>query len=753
MTLSSAPTRTPAADGDKAMVELQGVTKRYGDVEALHRVDLTVRKGEFVTLLGPSGSGKTTVLNLIAGMIVPSSGRIMIDGRDTTTLPTNQRGLGMVFQNYALMPHMTVFENIAFPLQVRQLPKDEIKRKVTEALDLIQLAHVAGRRPRELSGGQQQRISLARCIVYNPALILMDEPLGALDKRLREQMQLEIKRLHAELGITMLYVTHDQDEALTMSDRIVLMNSGRIEQEGEPDQLYFKPASVFSAEFIGSSNLLPGVVEVADGGSLELRTAIGTFPVPAADFAVAHGDPAVLLVRPENMTLTQGPDATSVQGIVEDSILLGGVVRHFIRCADRSTIIVQELNQPHRPSASRGDQVRAGWQPAHARLLPPSGAVMKPIDVKPTMENATMTDKQKTTMMTDTTHSTSRRSVLRAIGAGVVGAIAAPAVFTGRARAADKAITVTSWGGDYHKSVQEVFVEPFTKETGIAVTLVDNGDMAKVKAQVQSKAVQWDVIDAPAAFATSGAREDLWEPLDMSIIKPGAIVQAGAPTYMPMYLYSGGILWDSKRHPDGKHPVDFAGFYDVKRFPGRRVMRALASETLEVALIADGVAPKNLYPLDVERAFRALDRIKPHVSKWASTTPEQVSSVTQNEGDFSYSYFNRVKNAQKAGSPVDFSFEQTVNSLDYFAVPKGSPNKEAAMRFINFCLRTDRQVDWAVRGYYLPNTVAALEQVKASPAKAYLPDLNNGKNAIVNAEWWGANYTAVQKRYAEWMLS
>ena len=364
----------PASSAEPAMVELEGVTKSYGPVAALHRIDLSIRKGEFVTLLGPSGSGKSTLLNLIAGMTTPSSGRIVIDGRDATTLPTNQRGLGMVFQNYALMPHMTVFENIAFPLQVRRLPKDEIRRKVEAVLDVIKLGHVAGRKPRELSGGQQQRISLARCMVYNPALILMDEPLGALDKQLREQMQLEIKRLHAEFGITMLYVTHDQDEALTMSDRIVLMNGGRIEQQGQPDELYFKPTSVFAADFIGSSNLISGTVETVGSGALSLRTPIGTFPVPAADFPVAGGEKAVLLVRPENMLFGAAADATSVEGTIEDSILLGGVVRHFVRCADRSTIIVQELNQPGRRHAHRGDQVRAGWHVEHARLLPSAAA-------------------------------------------------------------------------------------------------------------------------------------------------------------------------------------------------------------------------------------------------------------------------------------------------------------------------------------------------------------------------------------------
>ncbi|HEY9215197.1 MAG TPA: ABC transporter ATP-binding protein [Ancylobacter sp.] len=354
-----------------AMVELQGVTKRYGEVDALHRIDLAIAKGEFVTLLGPSGSGKSTLLNLIAGMITPSSGRIFIDGRDATTLPTNKRSLGMVFQNYALMPHMTVFENIAFPLQVRQVPKDEIKRRVTQVLDLIHLGHVASRQPRELSGGQQQRISLARCIVYNPALILMDEPLGALDKKLREQMQLEIKRLHAKLGITMLYVTHDQDEALTMSDRIVLMNGGRIEQQGAPEALYFTPETVFSAEFIGSSNLITGTVEIGADGTYALASAFGRLAVPNPERAMAAGEKAVLLVRPENMQLTDRAEPCSIAGQVEDSILLGGVVRHFLRCTDGTMLIVQELNQPGRPGVRRGEEMRAAWPPTHGRLLPP----------------------------------------------------------------------------------------------------------------------------------------------------------------------------------------------------------------------------------------------------------------------------------------------------------------------------------------------------------------------------------------------
>ena len=355
--------------------------------------------------------------------------------------------------------------------------------------------------------------------------------------------------------------------------------------------------------------------------------------------------------------------------------------------------------------------------------------------------------------MTDKTFSTSRRGLLRGGAAGLAGLIAAPAIFTGRAQAADKTLTVTSWGGDYNKSVREVFADPFTKETGIPVTLVDNGDMAKVKAQVLSKAVQWDVIDAPAAFATSGARDDLWEPLDMSIIKPGDVVQAGAPTYMPIYLYSGGLLWDAKRHPDGKHPVDFAGFYDVKKYPGRRVMRALASETLEVALVADGVAPKDLYPLDVDRAFRALDRIKPHVTKWTSTTPEQVNSVVQNEGDFSYSYFNRVKAAQKAGLAAGLLLRADGQLARLFRRAEGFAEQgsgHALHQFLPPARPSGRMGDPRLLP---PEHGRGGGTGQGLAGKAYLPDLTNGKNVIVNAEWWSANYTAAQKRYAEWMLS
>jgi putative spermidine/putrescine transport system ATP-binding protein len=356
------------------MIELRQVSKRYGNVQALHPVDLAVGKGEFVTLLGPSGSGKTTLLNLIAGMVPPSTGRILIGGRDVTTSPPSQRQLGMVFQNYALMPHMTVFENIAFPLRVRKLSRTDIERKVRDVLELVRLPDLAARKPRELSGGQQQRVSLARCIVYNPALILLDEPLGALDKKLREQMQLELRRIHAELGITMLNVTHDQDEALTMSDRIVLMNAGRIEQEDHPENLYFRPATRFAADFIGTANLLACDVRAITDDGVAVSTAFGearatraasTGTAPAA-YAPAPGKSACLLIRPESIVMQPGGQPAgqglqAVDGILEDTIILGGIVRHHVRVAGSIRMVVQEQNRRDRVPLPRDAPVRLTW--------------------------------------------------------------------------------------------------------------------------------------------------------------------------------------------------------------------------------------------------------------------------------------------------------------------------------------------------------------------------------------------------------
>ncbi|GMG85131.1 ABC transporter ATP-binding protein [Paralimibaculum aggregatum] len=331
------------------MVRLDGITKAYGETVALHPTDLSIREGEFVTLLGPSGSGKTTLLNLIAGSTAPSAGEIWLKGRDVTQVPANRRELGMVFQNYALFPHMTVAQNVAFPLTLRRRPRAEIRREVMRALELVHLPHVAKRKPRELSGGQQQRIAIARSLVYNPSLILMDEPLGALDRKLREALQFEIKKLHEELRMTVLYVTHDQEEALTMSNRICLMNEGRMEQVAPPQEMYFRPATEFAAGFLGVSNIIRVAVE--GRGAIRVGERFALSGVPG--LTAAPGEVVPVMIRPEAIRLAAGSAAENVlEAEVEDVVFLGGVTNLVVRTGQGERFTVRQLTR-------RSD---AGWQ-------------------------------------------------------------------------------------------------------------------------------------------------------------------------------------------------------------------------------------------------------------------------------------------------------------------------------------------------------------------------------------------------------
>ncbi|KRQ08977.1 ABC transporter ATP-binding protein [Bradyrhizobium manausense] len=339
MLVTKSAFHTPAAAKQFAAIKLDvaGIEKRYGSVVALAPTDLEVHEGEFLTLLGPSGSGKTTLLMTIAGLACPDGGRIVIDGRDSTDIPVYDRDIGMVFQNYALFPHIDIFENVAFSLRVRGISENEIERRTREALELVQLGHLAQRFPKELSGGQQQRIAIARSIVYQPSIILMDEPLGALDKRLREQMQIEIKRLHRQLGVTIIYVTHDQEEALSMSDRICLMNNGSIVQLGRPDELYFAPRNLFAANFLGEANILKasrrsGEKEVTAAGT---TIRIGSSP-PAVEAAL------LLLIRPECFSLeSSGPSSNCLTGKLVDVTMLGPLTRLDVVCEGGTPILAK----------------------------------------------------------------------------------------------------------------------------------------------------------------------------------------------------------------------------------------------------------------------------------------------------------------------------------------------------------------------------------------------------------------------------
>jgi putative spermidine/putrescine transport system ATP-binding protein len=332
---SDAIARAPA-DSRSSALSVKGVCKRYGDFVALAPTDVDVAGGEFLTLLGPSGSGKTTLLSMIAGLAPLDEGQVKIGDRDVTYIPPYERDIGMIFQNYALFPHLTVEENIAFPLRMRKTDGAATRYLVAEALEIVHLPHAAKRYPRELSGGQQQRVAFARCMVYRPSIILMDEPLGALDKKLREQMQLEIKRIHRELGTTIVYVTHDQEEAMTMSDRICLMNAGRIEQLGSPSDLYFRPCSLFVADFLGESNLLPARVSEVSHEKIRVRLAGNGEPAEAISngASFAEGQDVRLMVRPQNFSVGDaGGHRGKVVGRLTDIMMSGSLTKLYIETA------------------------------------------------------------------------------------------------------------------------------------------------------------------------------------------------------------------------------------------------------------------------------------------------------------------------------------------------------------------------------------------------------------------------------------
>ena len=344
-------------------LKIRDLRKTYGPVIAVNNANLEVMEGEFLTLLGPSGSGKTTMLMMVAGLTLPDSGDIWIDGKVATYAPSSKRDIGMVFQNYALFPHLTVYENIAFPLRMRNASEPTIAGEVNRVLELVQLPDVGQRLPSELSGGQQQRIALARCMVYHPSIILMDEPLGALDKKLRDQMQLEIKHLHTRLGITVLYVTHDQEEAMIMSDRICVMNNSRIEQVGAPDELYFRPRTVFVASFLGESNLVHAEVTGSEGGRLVLRTANGSKVRALARDDVDVRGSVLFMVRPESLSLLSPTDQADneFQGSLREVIMVGGVTKYYVEIADDLVIAVNILTSRSYEVITRGGRVRLGW--------------------------------------------------------------------------------------------------------------------------------------------------------------------------------------------------------------------------------------------------------------------------------------------------------------------------------------------------------------------------------------------------------
>ncbi|MCK1710431.1 MULTISPECIES: ABC transporter ATP-binding protein [unclassified Bradyrhizobium] len=336
-------------------------------------LQLSVRRGEFLTLLGPSGSGKTTVLMMLAGFETPTSGHIVMDGKLIENVPPQKRNVGMVFQNYALFPHMTVAENLAYPLTVRRIPKLEITRRVQSALAMVQLPDFAKRRPSQLSGGQQQRVALARALIFEPDVVLMDEPLGALDKNLREQMQYEIKRLHEDLGVTIVFVTHDQGEALTMSDRVAVFNRGRIQQISSPDELYERPANAFVARFIGENNRISGTVVECAGSRCSLKLSDGSVVSAAAVGSHHVGSRATLSLRPERVMIAPAPGQADVMlaARIAGVIYHGDHLRVRLAAPWAEQHLIVKLSNLGNAAPEVGSDVTVGWRVGDCLALLP----------------------------------------------------------------------------------------------------------------------------------------------------------------------------------------------------------------------------------------------------------------------------------------------------------------------------------------------------------------------------------------------
>jgi spermidine/putrescine ABC transporter ATP-binding subunit len=326
----AATTATRAGDEDIA-VRFDGVTKRFGEITAIDDVSLLVRRGELMTLLGPSGCGKTTLLSLVAGFLIPDRGEIAIDGRGVTDLPTHRREIGIMFQNYALFPHMSVAANVGYGLKMRRTPKPEIARRVADALALVKLAGLEDRRPRQLSGGQQQRVALARALVIRPKVLLLDEPFSALDRNLRASMQIEIKEIQRKLGVTTIFVTHDQSEALSLSDRIAVIAEGRIRQLGTPDEIYRRPIDRFVASFVGDVNVLSARLERSDGATAIVALGLVQVPVPARTLrGTVPGEAVDLFVRPEGLRVAEPGAAVAAHGVVAAQVYQGGHVDLYV---------------------------------------------------------------------------------------------------------------------------------------------------------------------------------------------------------------------------------------------------------------------------------------------------------------------------------------------------------------------------------------------------------------------------------------
>ncbi|HNJ98087.1 MAG TPA: polyamine ABC transporter ATP-binding protein, partial [Ilumatobacteraceae bacterium] len=541
----------PAQGASDHVIRIEGVRKEFGDFVAVEGADLSIRRGEFFSLLGPSGCGKTTILKMIAGFEQPTQGRILLEGTDVAGVPPYKRNVNTVFQQYALFPHMTVLDNVAFGLRSKKVAAPEARRRAKEMLDIVKLGEFGNRRPAQLSGGQQQRVALARALVNMPSALLLDEPLAALDLKLREAMQIELKRIQREVGITFIFVTHDQGEALTMSDRIAVMSRGRVEQIGTPEEIYHSPASIFVAGFIGSANLLPGSLSTAGGSPAVVLDSGRRLSVNAGSDA-RDGDPVTLMLRPERLNAVPAgtDDGRSVEGTIQHAIFAGSTVRLVVHTSDHMELIATVEADDDLPPLHTGSPITLRWSADAGYLLRGRsvvvGATTTDVDeVQASLDGKEMVDKGKSDDG-DLGSGIGRRALL--VGGGLVGAAAVvggvlAVTGGGKSGSGGSGSTGSIGGGTLGNGDKEVrflnwqayidpsedgatgTVERFQNDTGVSMTYDESfNDNNEVYAKYfepylgTGKTMDYDIV-APTYWMAARLKNLGWiEPLPLDLI-------------------------------------------------------------------------------------------------------------------------------------------------------------------------------------------------------------------------------------------
>ena len=711
------------------VIVLDAVRKEFGTFVAVERADFAISRGEFFSLLGPSGCGKTTLLKMIAGFELPTSGSVVLEGVDVSDVPPHKRNVNTVFQQYALFPHMSVFDNVAFGLRAKRVPAGETRRRAMEMLEVVRLAEFAGRRPAQLSGGQQQRVALARALVNLPSALLLDEPLAALDLKLREAMQLELKRIQREVGITFIFVTHDQGEALTMSDRIAVMSRGRVEQIGTPEEIYASPASIFVAGFIGSANLLPGMLEDAGAGGARVRLDSGLLVDLAGATDARPGDPVTVMLRPERLSLGNGlvHDGRSVSGVVDNVIYQGSERRLIVDLTDGTEVVANVDTDDDLPAVRRGDPITLRWAADAPYLLRGRSAVV----------GATTTDVDEVEASLDGVELVAedpgvvpappsepppeRRFGRRALIVG--GAAVGTAVVIGGVLAltgeggGDASDAGGSGGGSLGTGASDVrilnwqsYIDPtedgtpgtidrFEGATGIAVSYSEDfNDNDEVYNRIVAPVIgtggviDYDII-CPTNWMAARLKSLGWiEPLPLDLIPNRVNLEErflnqpwdyGAAYHLPWQAGITGIAYDPAL--TGRQLGSVMDLFDPE-FRGRVAMLTEMRDTVGLTMLGLGRDPSIV---DEEGAFEALEMIERAVADG------QIRAFTGNDYTRSLQSGDFVACVAWSGDVVQLQYDRPdlqfvipeeggMSWYDTMVIPRGAPNGVAAAEWMNF---------------------------------------------------------------------